>query len=175
MTQRLSRVGRALALGLAAFTLVGAAAASDDQRLRAAFVLRFAQYTQWSELPAGGQLQLCAAGLDGGDDEMRRLAGRNVGARVLQVSIIELPREAQACQVLVLGHDEPAQLRRWRRELGDAPVLVVGTRPEAWRAGVAIALLTEPQGLAFSINLSEARRRGLGLSAQMLKLAREVR
>jgi hypothetical protein len=77
--------------------------------------------------------------------------------------------------VLVLGHDEPAQLRRWLRELGDAPVLVVGTRPEAWRAGVAIALLTEPQGLAFSINLSEARRRGLGLSAQMLKLAREVR
>jgi hypothetical protein len=54
-------------------------------------------------------------------------------------------------------------------------VLVVGTRPEAWRAGVAIALLNEPQGLAFSINLSEARRRGLGLSAQMLKLAREVR
>lgn len=164
-----------MVLGLAALAWVTVAAAAEDERLRAAFVLRFAQYTQWSDLPAGGPLQLCAAGLDGGEDELRRLAGRSVGARVLQVSILEAPRDAQPCQVLVLGHDEPAQLRRWLRELGDAPVLVVGTRPEAWRAGVAIALLTEPQGLAFSINLSEARRRGLALSAQMLKLAREVR
>ena len=51
-------VAFALALGLGG----GARAADDEQRLRAAFVLRFAQYTQWAELPAGASLQLCAVG-----------------------------------------------------------------------------------------------------------------
>ena len=59
--------------------------------------------------------------------------------------------------------------------MGDAPVLVVATSPEALRAGVCIALITEPQGMAFAVNHGESRRRGLSLAAPVLKLAREVR
>ena len=38
-----------------------------------------------------------------------------------------------------------------------------------------IGLVLEPNGLAFRINQTEAKRRGLTLSYQMLKLAREVK
>jgi len=37
------------------------------------------------------------------------------------------------------------------------------------------AVCGAPAGLAFRINQTEARRRGLALSYQMLKLAREVK
>jgi hypothetical protein len=43
------------------------------------------------------------------------------------------------------------------------------------RAGVCIALISEPQGMAFAVNHAESRKRGLSLAAPVLKLAREVR
>jgi len=148
---------------------------SDEAQLRAAFVYRFAQFTQWPSEPTGG-LTLCGAQLGTGEDALRRLGGRALAGLPLRYRSVDTPREAaQRCQVLVLGQGDGASLRRWVQGLAEVPVLVVGTAPESLRAGVDIALLTEPQGLAFSINHSEAKRRGLTLSGQMLKLAREVR
>jgi hypothetical protein len=77
--------------------------------------------------------------------------------------------------VLLLGQGDASVLRQWIKLSADAPVLVVGTSPEALRAGVCIALISEPQGLAFSLNHGELRRRGLSVAAPVLRLAREVR
>lgn len=168
--------------GVAAIALMFAAALSPaaadplpENQLRASFIYRFTQFTQWPT-ESEGALTLCAAGMGGGEEALRALSGRAVGGLPLRFRSVETPREAvMSCQVLVLGHAELATLRRWVQGLSDAPVLTVGITPEALRAGVCIALLAEPQGLAFAINHSEAKRRGLALSGQMLKLAREVR
>lgn len=148
---------------------------TDEAQLRAAFVYRFAQFTQWPTDAPGG-LTVCGAQVGSSEDALRRLGGRALAGLPLRYRSVDTPREAaQQCQVLVLGQGDGASLRRWVQGLAEVPVLVVGTAPESLRAGVDIALLTEPQGLAFSVNHSEARRRGLTLSGQMLKLAREVR
>jgi hypothetical protein len=65
--------------------------------------------------------------------------------------------------------------QRWISSLKDEPVLLIGDSPDAYRAGAVFTLVLEPNGLAFRVNNSEARRRGLVLSSQVLKLAREVR
>jgi hypothetical protein len=75
----------------------------------------------------------------------------------------------------VLSLSGRAELRRWQEMLADDPVLVVGDSAESFRNGAVIALVIEPNGLAFRINHTEAKRRGLALSYQMLKLAREVK
>ncbi len=147
----------------------------EEARLRAAFVYRFAQFTEWPS-PSPGGLTFCGVQLGAAEQALRQLSARNRGTAPLRYREVEGPREAaQQCHVLVLGQSDTTSLRRWVEGLGDAPVLVVGLAPESLRAGASIALLTEPQGLAFSINQTEARRRGLALSSQMLKLAREVR
>jgi|GEM_PF-2308938 len=161
---------------LVALSLGAQAAPLDEERLRAAFVLRFAQYTQWPSPPESGQLPLCLAGVSGSSAALQALDQRQVGSAQLRVRVIETPREAaEGCRVLLLGHADAASLKRWMQALGEAPVLVVGTSPEALRAGVIIALISEPQGMAFSVNHGEAKRRGLSLAAPVLKLAREVR
>lgn len=165
-------------LGLLALLLMSGAATavSDEDRLRAAFVLRLTQYTQWPTPPEAGRLPLCLAGLARGGEALQALDQRQVGEAQLRVRAIDSPRAAASqCRVLLLGHADAATLRRWVDGLGDAPVLVMGTSPEALRAGVAIALISEPQGMAFAVNHGEARRRGLSLAAPVLKLAREVR
>lgn len=165
----------AMALMLTASLGPATAEPLPENQLRASFIYRFTQFTQWPTEPEG-MVTLCAAGMGGGEDALRALNGRAVGGLPLRFRAVETPREAVSlCQVLVLGHAELATLRRWVQGLSDAPVLTVGVNSEALRAGVCIALLAEPQGLAFAINHSEAKRRGLALSGQMLKLAREVR
>jgi hypothetical protein len=147
--------------------------ALEGDALRAAFVFRFAQFTQWPSLPEGGPV-VCSG--PGGREALASLGQRRWAGQPLRVRELETPREAAlACQVLLLTQADAQTLRRWVQAVEDLPVLVVGTSPEALRAGVTIALIAEPQGMAFSVNHSEAKRRGLQLSAQLLKLAREVR
>ncbi|MBH9552735.1 YfiR family protein [Inhella gelatinilytica] len=165
---------RALSLSLLLCLAGGGAGAASEEELRAAFVYRFAQFTQWPS--ALGDLVVCGARLGETEEPLRRLDGRALGAATVRYRRVESPREASTqCQVLVLGHSDVAALRHWVQGLGSASVLVVGLSAESWRAGASIALLTEPHGLAFSVNQSEAQRRGLQVSAQVLKLAREVR
>ncbi len=163
---------------LAAAAALARADALDEDRLRAAFVLRLAQYTQWPAAVAESPtLSLCVAGLQpAGLEAVRALASRPVGGAQLRVRALSEPRDAaRDCQVLLLGQPDAATLRQWIAAVGDAPVLVVATSPEALRAGVCIALISEPQGMAFAVNHGESRRRGLSLAAPVLKLAREVR
>ncbi|PTT92282.1 DUF4154 domain-containing protein, partial [Pelomonas sp. HMWF004] len=163
---------------LQALAHTAGASGMDEDRLRAAFVLRLAQYTQWpAPIADSPTLTLCAAGLQpAGLEAVRALANRPVGSAQIRVKVLAEPRDAaRNCQVLLLGQPDAATLRQWVMALGDAAVLVVATSPEAMRAGVCIALISEPQGMAFSVNHSESKRRGLSLAAPVLKLAREVR
>jgi hypothetical protein len=169
---RLAAAGLALCAGLAA------AQSMDEDALRAAFVLRLAQYTQWpASALDGANFLLCASGLRAsGYAALKSLDGRNVGGLPIRVRLLAQPTEAERdCHVLLLGQPDAAALKPWIASSGGAPVLVLGTSPEALRAGAGIALINEPQGMAFSVNHGESRKRGLILAAPVLKLAREVR
>ncbi|MDC6170723.1 MULTISPECIES: YfiR family protein [unclassified Roseateles] len=166
-------------LPLAWLLLAAPAAANEpvpeDARLKAAFIYRFAQFTGWPPPPlrsftlclAGTSPELAAA--------LREQVRRPWGGLLPELALPERPEQARHCQLLVLGELGRAELRRWMLALEASPVLLVADSPEAFRAGADIGLIQEPNSLAFRVNLSESRRRGLVLSAQMLKLAREVR
>jgi len=154
---------------------VHAAPDMDEHQLKAAFVYRFAQFTLWPPPPLQ-TFTVCTAGQPPGLGEaLHRLAARRWSGATTQVLSLERPEQARQCQLLVLGFAERAELRRWMAALDDGPVLVIADTPEGYRAGADIGLIQEPNGLAFRVNLSESRKRGLTLSSQMLKLAREVR
>lgn len=165
-----------LLLCLAAAALpLRAAPEMDEHQLKAAFVYRFAQFTLWPPPPLQS-FAVCTAGQPPALGEaLRRLTTRPWAGSSTQVLGLERPEQARQCQLLVLGFAERAELRRWIAALDDGPVLVIADTPEGYRAGADIGLIQEPNGLAFRVNLSESKRRGLSLSSQMLKLAREVR
>ncbi|UDF33362.1 UNVERIFIED_ORG: YfiR family protein [Shinella sp. XGS7] len=151
-----------------------ARAIDAEDQLKAAFVYRFVQYTQWPPPPLR-EFSYCAVGGGGLPEALRVVAAKPLDLPYVRFHQPTTPEQARQCQILLLAFEERAELLRWQRELADAPVLTVGDGAEAFRAGLAIALVLEPNGLSFRINLVEARRRGLTLSSQLLKLAREVR
>ncbi|MCV2365201.1 YfiR family protein [Paucibacter sp. DJ1R-11] len=164
----------ALLLSLLALLPARAGLGLDDAQLKAAFIYRFAQFTQWPG-QAATEFSYCVVGSPVLREAMASLAQKPHLVSVVRVRSVSEPAQAQGCQVLVLGMSERSELLRWQQALGAEPVLIVGDSAEAFRAGVSIALMVEPNGLAFRINHSEAKRRGLSLSSQMLKLAREVK
>ncbi|ALT77916.1 YfiR family protein [Paucibacter sp. KCTC 42545] len=148
--------------------------AQEDAQLRAAFVYRFAQFTQWPPPPVS-EFTYCVAGNLAMQEAMQALTLRAHGVANVRMRYLTEPQQLGGCQLLLLGFSERADLQRWQAALVNEPVLVVGESAEAFRSGAVIALVAEPNGLAFRINHTEAKRRGLVLSSQMLKLAREVK
>ncbi len=149
-------------------------AEESEAQLKAAFIYRFVQYTQWPPPPLR-EFGYCVAGHGALPEAVKALAAKPLEVASVHFHRIASPEQAGQCQTLVLAMSERAELRRWLAALADAPILVIGDSPEAFRAGAAIVLSVEPNGLSFRVNLAEARRRGLTLSSQLLKLAREVR
>jgi len=155
-------------------------AAQGEDQLKAAFIHRFMQFTQWPPPPLS-DFNYCVVGSQALQEAMEEIARRSVSSTDSGISIhgklfvIKDPQQALKCQLLVLNISDRGELLRWQKILADAPVLIIGDNAEAFRSGVAIALVTEPNGMSFRINHTEAKRRGLVLSSQMLKLAREVK
>ncbi|OYU26813.1 MAG: hypothetical protein CFE41_14415 [Burkholderiales bacterium PBB2] len=177
MRRRLS-AWRGLCLLISLFCSAGATWAhpgQEEAQLKAAFIYRFAQFTQWPPPPPGREFNYCVAGDRELQDAMRVVAQKPMGQAAGRVLVLGSPTEAGPCHVLVLGFAGRQELQLWLDALADSPLLVVGASAEAFRAGAIIALVLEPNGMAFRINHSEAKRRGLMLSSQMLKLAREVK
>lgn len=161
-----------LGLGLG----VGGACRAEESeaQLKAAFIYRFVQYTQWPPPPLR-EFGYCVAGRGALPEAIKSLATKPLDVAAVRFHRITAPEQAGQCQTLVLAMTERGELQRWLSALADAPILVIGDSPEAFRAGAAIVLAVEPNGLSFRVNLAEARKRGLSLSSQLLKLAREVR
>lgn len=150
---------------------------AHEQDLKAAFIYRFAQMTEWpvqASAPSRPFL-VCVAGQGGLQTALRALAGRNLAGAQIHVQAVSQPSGLGQCQVLVLDMEARHELNRWQKAVQGEPVLTIGDGPEAFRAGVIIALATEPDGVAFRINRSAAVARGLSVSPQVLKLAKEVR
>jgi hypothetical protein len=164
----------AVLAGLLPALVCHAAPTLDDAQLKAAFIYRFAQFTQWPPPPLR-EFTYCVAGNAAMQSSLQALTAKAHGEASSRLRVLTDPQQAGQCQLLLLGFDERAELQRWTAALAAEPVLVVGDSAEAFRTGAVIALVAEPNGLAFRINHTEAKRRGLVLSSQMLKLAREVK
>jgi hypothetical protein len=77
-----------------------------------------------------------------------------------------------ACHLLVLMADAPEP----RRVLAEAQgTLTLGEGDGFVDAGGMIGILVVERRVRFDVNLEAARRGGIGLSAQLLRLARQVR
>lgn len=163
-----------LALLACLVTLAGPAQADEEAQLKAAFVYRFAQLTQWPP-PPQQDFNYCLYGRAELMEAMRANLSRAHDGATPHLTLLSAPPAPGQCQLLMLSLSDRTVLQHWQAALHDDPVLVVGDSCESFRAGAVVSLIVEPNGLAFRINLTEARRRGLTLSSQLLKLAREVR
>ena len=152
--------------------------ATDEYKVKAAFLFHFAQLVDWPSdaFKAGDQsFNLCIF-----DDEPHRqelqstLEGKPIGARVAHVRLLNQTQPAQGCNILFLGRDESRRQIAVIRNLRGQPVLTVGEADNFLSEGGIIRLHLEQDKIRFDINVDAAGSSQLKISSRLLLLASSV-
>lgn len=148
--------------------------AVEEGEIAAAFVYNFVQFAAW---PAGqsddSRVVICGDSRLPLFGQLKRLAGRAAAGRQIVVESMDA-RPAGRCHVLVaIGLSSDDWLRA-RTEVGQAPVLTVGTRDTQHRDGMIVTLYVEGGRMSFDVDNTRAAAKGIQLSSRLLRLARSV-
>jgi hypothetical protein len=175
---------RAALLGVLLFLSSTAGSAVEppvfkEYELKAAYLFNFAKFVEWPGKKgedAGAPIVLGILGHDPFGARLDDLVrDRRINGREIVVRRFETPAEARAVHVLFIGKD--AHLSPWDAlgTIRGNGVLTVGESPSFAAHGGIITFVIDDGRLAFEIDMDEADRAGIGISAQLQKLARTVR
>ncbi|MGC4081547.1 MAG: YfiR family protein [Vicinamibacterales bacterium] len=154
-----------------------AQSASDEYRLKAAFVYRFPQFVEWpaAAVRDARTLDVCVLHPNPFGTDLEQMAmGESVGGRVLRVRIVTMLEELDGCHALFAGGHNEATAAALKAVEG-LPVLTVGEDDRFLDEGGIIALKVVERRVRFDVDATHARRAGLRISAQLLSLAAAVR
>lgn len=155
-----------------------AQSATDEYKVKAAFLFHFAQLVEWpaGALNAGDQsIILCIF-----VDEPRllelqsTLEGKELGTRVLHVHILSTPSAMQGCNILFLSRDEGRRQISILKSLQGQAILTVGETDNFLSDGGVIQLHLEKDKVRFDINAGVADSSHIRIRSQLLLLATSV-
>lgn len=168
---RIPRVA-ALIIALPAVLLAWAGADLEFQ-VKAAFLHNFAKFVEWPRAEPE-RAEFCV-GLIGPDpfgetiDEM--VKGRTIDGKPVIIRRISKMPDARLCQILFINMSGRERLTEVLKNLS-AGTLTIGQTDEFLHAGGMINFIIEDKKVRFEVNVEAARKAGLRIRAQLLKLAR---
>ena len=167
-----------LALGLAAafFAAPGVRAQSSSQReyeIKAAYLYNFIKYVDWPSY--GDTITIGVLGGNPFGPALAPLNGKIVKGRRVVVRELDSVRDAQKCQIIFVSSSERQRLQEIFDSLRSARVLTVGETQGFADGGGIINFIEENNKVRFEINAEAARRTGLNISSELLKLAKLVK
>jgi hypothetical protein len=148
---------------------------AGEYQVKAAFILNFANFTDWPDDPASGRpLTIGILGRDPFEGAMDSLKGKTVKGRKVVIRHYGEPEEATGADILFIGASERRSLPHILKTLRGRPVLTIGDYPGFAHAGVMINMVLVQKRVGFEVNLQAAKQSGMRISSQLLRLAKEV-
>jgi hypothetical protein len=147
--------------------------------VEAAYLYQFGNFVQWphnTKLDRPTAFSVCVLGQDPfGSVLDKTLSGSKLNDLPMAARRIASVRDANRCDILFISSSRQDNLDADMAALRDTPVLTVSDIPDFVSRGGMIQFLLIDNRVRFEINLSSARRAGLKLSSQLLKVAVAVR
>jgi hypothetical protein len=174
------RLARLYGATLIVWALAGSASAQqplDEFRLKAAFVYRFPQFVEW---PAASwnrrtDVQICVLEPNPFGDLLAELArGEAMNGRPLVIRLVDVDDPLEDCHMLVAAGRASRYGAEVLKRLSSRPVLTVGDGDRFLEEGGIIALRLVDRRVRFEVHAGHAKRAGLQMSAQLLRLAAAV-
>jgi hypothetical protein len=167
-------------LGVLLMLLTGGAVSSADaipeDRVKAAYLYRFAGYVVWKGTAARDEPFLIdVIGAPGVARELRALlAGRRVNDRPAAVREVDGVRDAGTPQMIFLGPGQAGRLLAIAAALTTKSVLTVSDERGGLEHGAVINLVEIDRRVRFEVSLLAASRADLKISAELLGVAVRV-
>lgn len=156
-------------------SLLAQESAAREYQVKAAFLLRFIQFTEWPPLPGDGSICIAVLGDDPfGASLDEAVRNESVRGQKLVVRRIQRLDEAKSCHVVFVSRSERGRSSEIAAESGKAPSLTVGDFEGFASQGGVIDFIPEGAKLRFEINPHAAKRKGLRISSELLRLGKLV-
>ena len=159
--------------------LTGAAGDSAqllEQRVKAAFLFKFAGYVDWPEDLFPNKETPLVIGVSGADvlaEELNQvIAGRTLNGRPVSVRRLSRGESLANLHVLFVGQPELARLNESNAKT--RAILTVTDVDKGLDQGSVINFITVERRVRFEISLDAARRNGLKIGAPLLSVATHV-
>jgi hypothetical protein len=183
------RIGWAFQYALIAAFLVpaspcraeGESAPGVQERVKAAFLHKFAGYVEWPReaFPdAASPVTIGVAGASAIATELEEaVTGRRIGERPLHVRrLLRGDRRCDGCQMLFIGRDvEPARAAQLLESAKGRPVLTVTESEGEQPPGSVIHFVGTADRIRFDIAREAEDENGLRLASPLLAIARQVK
>lgn len=180
-----SRRGLKALLVLSCCLFCTALAASDADlrinKVKAAFVLNIARFVSWPDEPSGepkSRYLLCLYRSNPLGEAVDSIQGQTISGGRLTVATVQGLNHHKDCAILFIPQQE---LRIYEQEVSAElrqPLLTIldltseGANTGKVRTGVMVGLAREGPRITLEVDLRQTRKAGLGISSQLLKLAR---
>ncbi len=146
----------------------------SEYEVKAGFLYNIAKFVEWPEGsgPAQGPITLCILGADPFGRILDGIEGKTVRGKPLEIRRCSSVRELKECRIVFISASEKERVSKVVDALRESSVLTVGDTDGYIREGVIMNFYMEGKRVRFEIDPERARRAKLGISSQLLKLAR---
>ena len=142
-------------------------------RIKTAYVYNFAKFVDFSGLD-DKTIRICVFGKDDLNGSMLSLNHRMAQGREILVRKDVTLDQLKDCNMVFVSELELRALPVVARQLGNAPILLVGEGQQAVDRGAHLALVHNDDRVEFDVNMLNLQKSNIKASSQMLKLARAV-
>ena len=150
-------------------------AAPTQDEVEAAYLFNFAKFVTWPTATKSEVLNICILGKDPFGAALDQIvSGEAIQGRRLAVLRFTSEREGTPCAILFIGSSEASHLERDLSAVASLPVLTVSDIPGFMQNGGTIQFVLDQNRVRFEVNLNAARKSGIVLSSQLLKVATRV-
>ncbi len=152
------------------------AAAPTEYEVKAAFIHNVVKFVDWPITPATseGMLRFCVFGQEMFGRANDALRDKPIGNMTWLVVAANGKSDLRECRVLFVSGAESGNLKRILDSVKGSPVLTIGDTEGYGELGIIVNFYLEDGKVRFEINPEAAKRAGLKMSSQLLKLARIV-
>jgi hypothetical protein len=153
-------------------------AQSAEYQLKAAFVSKFPEFTEWPESALNGRnsIDLCVTRPNPFGAALAELIeGERLRGRLLRTRTVDEPSDVGTCQLLFISAAPAAARRAMLARAAMLPLLTVGDYPGFLDEGGMVHLRLVDGRVRFDVNVDAAERAGVRLHSQLLRLALSVR
>lgn len=154
----------------------GLTPSATEDEVEAVYLYNFAKFIRWPQGAASQTISLCVLNDEPVASALQRVvAGEMVDGRNLRVKSLSDVSEGTDCNILFMGPPEDLHMREDLAVLHHAPVVTVSNDADFLQQGGIIQFAMISGAVRFSVNLDAARRAGVTLSSQLLKVALTVK
>ncbi|WP_225587704.1 YfiR family protein [Methylomonas fluvii] len=149
------------------------AEAASEAAVKVAFLYNFFKFIEWPEpATAPNRYTLCLSSHTDFGDHLLMLEGKTVNGKPLDIVRNISPKDIKSCHLIFIDTaDNPGD---YARELKGSSVVSVSDKSGFINQGGTIGLIQDGNRLSFEINLETANAGNTRISAQLLKLAKNI-